>query len=225
MNRDLLEKPFEPSQIKQREGRKGKVLDYVEGHAVIQRLNDAFEGSWSFEVVRHEILQESDEIVVLGKLAVDGVVKMQFGSTQITRDRETKALVSLTDDIKAATTDALKKCATLLGVGLHLYAEKAGRDGMRGRAPAKPVPSSGEAAVPTSKPTGDGKAGATLPAPDPGKRLDHAQHAAILKLAKQKGWSQVELNQEAVKRFNVQVPYLSANDAAHFIQALQGQAS
>lgn len=25
------------------------------------------------------------------------------------------------DDLKAAATDALKKCATLLGVGLHLY--------------------------------------------------------------------------------------------------------
>ncbi len=220
MNRVLLEKPFEPSQIKQREGRKGKFLDYVEGHAVIQRLNDAFEGSWSFEVVSHAILQESDEIVVLGKLAVDGVVKMQFGSTQITRDKGTKALVSLSDDIKAATTDALKKCATLLGVGLHLYAEKASRDGKSGRTPAKAVPKS---AAPASKPTGDGKAGETPPAPGQGKRLDHAQHAAILKLAKQKGWSQVELNQEAVKRFNVQVPYLSASDAAHFIRDLQGQ--
>ncbi len=38
MNRELLEKPFDPSQIKQREGNFGKKLDYIEGHAVIQRL-------------------------------------------------------------------------------------------------------------------------------------------------------------------------------------------
>jgi hypothetical protein len=216
MNRALLEQPFEPSQIKQREGRKGQLLDYVEGHAVIQRLNDAFEGHWSFEVVSHAILEESDEIVVLGKLAADGVVKMQFGSSQLTRDRGTKTLVSLADDLKAATTDALKKCATLLGVGLHLYAEKAGREGRRGQG----LPQS---ATPASKPTGDGKAGEPPAASAQGKRLDHAQHAAILKLAKQKGWSQVELNQEAVARYGVPVPSLSAHDAARFIRALQGQ--
>ena len=49
---------------------------------------------------------------------------MQFGASQVTRDRETKALISLGDDLKAAATDALKKCATFLGVGLHLYAER-----------------------------------------------------------------------------------------------------
>ena len=49
MNRDLLEKPFEPAQIKQRKGRNGPV-DYVEGHLVIARLNEAFAGQWSFEI-------------------------------------------------------------------------------------------------------------------------------------------------------------------------------
>ena len=45
MNRELLERPFAPEQIRQREGRNG-VLDYVEGHSVIQRLNEALEGAW-----------------------------------------------------------------------------------------------------------------------------------------------------------------------------------
>src|SRR4029453_12389304 len=40
MNRNLLEHPFDPAQIKQRRGRNG-VLDYVEGHTVIARLNAA----------------------------------------------------------------------------------------------------------------------------------------------------------------------------------------
>ena len=35
MNRAALEKPFTPTQIKQRRGRTGSVLDYVEGHTVI----------------------------------------------------------------------------------------------------------------------------------------------------------------------------------------------
>ena len=55
MNRELLEKPFNPDQIKQREGNFGKMLDYVEAHTVIQRLNDAFDSRWSFEIVEQKI--------------------------------------------------------------------------------------------------------------------------------------------------------------------------
>ena len=43
MNRELLEKPFDPDQIRQREGSFGKMLDYIPGHSVIQRLKDAFD--------------------------------------------------------------------------------------------------------------------------------------------------------------------------------------
>ncbi len=36
---------------------------------------------------------------------------MQFGASQVTRDRETKALISLGDDLKAAATDAVRRVA------------------------------------------------------------------------------------------------------------------
>ena len=109
MNRELLEKPFDPDQIKQREGNFGKMLDYVEGHSVIQRLNDAFEANWSFAILKHEILKETDEVVVLGELSANGIVKTQFGSSRITRARETGEMICLADDLKAAATDAIKK--------------------------------------------------------------------------------------------------------------------
>ena len=43
MNRLQLEEPFAPQEIKQRKGRNHKMMDYVEGHTVIQRLNDIFD--------------------------------------------------------------------------------------------------------------------------------------------------------------------------------------
>jgi len=155
MNRDLLEHPFDRAQIKQRKGRNG-VLDYVEGHTVVARLNAALDGAWSFEVVAHEVL-------VLGKLTAAGIVKMQFGASQVTRDRETKALISLGDDLKAAATDALKKCATFLGVGLHLYADRplrpeSGRPAWAGLLPA---------AAPGSPTTDRNGAGGAVPAAPP----------------------------------------------------------
>ena len=73
MNRALLEKPFEAAQIRQRRGPYG-LLDYVEGHSVIQRLNEAFEGAWSFEVTHHEIRE--DEVLVIGRLGAENVTKM-----------------------------------------------------------------------------------------------------------------------------------------------------
>src|SRR5438132_12730756 len=126
MNRELLEKPFSPDQIKQREGLYGDVLDYVEGSAVIQRLNDAFNAEWTFEVLDHHIYEK--EVVVLGKLTAQGIAKCQFGKSKITRTKETKAEVSIGDDLKAAVTDAIKKCATLFGIGLHLSFENGNGD-------------------------------------------------------------------------------------------------
>lgn len=118
MNRQLLEKPFEPNQIKQRKGSYGSMLDYVETHAVIQRLNDAFDGEWNFEITTHE--QLNSEVVVLGKLTAQSITKMQFGSNKISVSKQGE-VIGIGDDLKSAASDCLKKCATLLGIGLHLY--------------------------------------------------------------------------------------------------------
>ena len=123
MNRQLLESPFTPAQIKHRKGNFNRTLAYVEAPAVIARLNDAFDAAWSFEIKEHQILQE--EVLVLGRLTAEGITKTQFGSSQITRKKDTGEVISLGDDLKAAATDALKKAATLLGVGLHLYESEA----------------------------------------------------------------------------------------------------
>ena len=121
MNRDILEKEFEPSQIKKRRGPFGEDLDYVEAADVIRRLNQAFDGEWSFEIVEHQ--QMFDEVVVLGKLTVQGISKMQFGNHQITKAKKDGAVVNIGFDLKAAASDALKKTATHFGVALHLYSE------------------------------------------------------------------------------------------------------
>jgi hypothetical protein len=123
MNREQLEKPFDPEQIKQREGNFGKTLFYVDGAAVLQRLNEAFEAEWSFSILEHWIIKETDEVLVIGQLRAGNVVKTQFGSSRITRARESGEPIDFGNDYKAATTDAIKKCASLLGVGLHLYTD------------------------------------------------------------------------------------------------------
>jgi hypothetical protein len=108
MNRAVLERPFEPGQIRQRKGRNG-LLDYVEGWSVIQRLNEAFGGAWSVEITHHEV--RGDEVVVIGRLGAEGVTKMAFGASQVTREKGSGQAVSLGDDLKAAATDAVRRVA------------------------------------------------------------------------------------------------------------------
>jgi len=117
--REVLERPFPPEQIRTRKGSFGKELEYTEVHNFIARLNQAFAGDWSFDIVEHRLLD--NEVVVLGKLAAGEIHKSAFGCSAITTVRESGENVSLGDDLKAAASDALKKCSSLLGLGLHLY--------------------------------------------------------------------------------------------------------
>lgn len=125
MNAEVVSKlhqEFSREQIKNRRGPSGKQLDYIEAHAVIARLNAALDADWSFEIIEHKILD--NEVVVVGKLTVHTepvVIKTAFGSQQIKRYEQSGEIICLGDDLKAAASDALKKAATLLGVGLHLY--------------------------------------------------------------------------------------------------------
>ena len=51
--REVLEAPFSEGLVKSRPGAFGGSLSYIEGHTVIARLNEAFDGSWSFDVMSH----------------------------------------------------------------------------------------------------------------------------------------------------------------------------
>jgi len=214
MDRELLEKPFEPGQVKQRVGTFGSTLDYIEGHAVIRRLNEAFDGKWSFEILEHRILEEKDEVIVLGKLAADGVVKTQFGSSRITRAKETGEIISIADDMKAAGTDSLKKCATLFGVGLYLYQEKGSRTPANGV--AGPAPGDGRNRLGKSDPGNGGNGG--------NARITNRQLNYIVNLGKNLGMNSKDLDQESIETFGTKIAYLTVHDASAYIERLKMKA-
>jgi hypothetical protein len=119
MKTDVLTREFEQGEIKRRKGSYGTMIDYIEHPTVIRRLNEAFDFDWSFKVTQHVVTE--NEVIVLGELSAEGITKMQFGSKRIARNSKTGENISLGDDLKSAASDCLKKCATLFGVGLHLY--------------------------------------------------------------------------------------------------------
>lgn len=105
--------------------REEKVVEYIGGDKVVERLNEVFGiMNWCFTISDRIIDIDIGHIAILGRLVViengQETVKEQWGSSVIDTYTNGK-VVCLGDNIKAATTDALKKCATLLGIGLYLY--------------------------------------------------------------------------------------------------------
>jgi len=208
MNRSLLEAPFPPEQIRQREGKGGQVLDYVEGSAVIQRLNEGLNGAWSFEVVEYRIHQDLGEVLVLGRLIAGGLVKTQFGSSKLTLHRETIEPVCLGDDLKAAATDALKKAATLLGVGLYLY----GGQKQENNGEAESSQTEADAASRHSVPVGNRSAH--------GGRLTSKQLQLVHKLAEERRVSRNELTLYSQDKYGRVPEFLTKAQASRLIEDL-----
>lgn len=109
--------------IFKRPGKGGQVWEFVTGTYVKKILNYVFGWNWDFEIVSHE--EKYGQVIVEGKLTVragkHAVVKMQYGRADIKFKKGTKDAVDYGNDLKAATTDALKKCAAELGIANDIY--------------------------------------------------------------------------------------------------------
>lgn len=117
--------------IKERPAKGGGTWKYVDGGYVTQVLNSLFGFNWSFEVVTtmQEALSTAatGTVVVQGRLKVkigdDWITKEQYGRKEVTYRKGTKDLLDFGNDMKAAATDAKKKCASELGLFADVYSE------------------------------------------------------------------------------------------------------
>ena len=128
---DIYARLAAPFETTFRDTRGGVDLEYITGEQCTSRLNEVLgPGGWSFRVLEHGINAEADEAWVCGELAAEiggrPVVRQQFGSQKIKRSRSTGAPLDIGFDLKGAATDALKKCASLIGVGLYLSRKESG---------------------------------------------------------------------------------------------------
>lgn len=111
--------------IYERPAKGGGKWTYVTGVYVKKVLNILFGWDWDFEVQEFEYNLSAKQCIVLGKLTVrtkgHTVIKNQFGRADIKFRKGTEIPLDLGNDLKAATTDALKKCASELGVASDIY--------------------------------------------------------------------------------------------------------
>ncbi|MBI4494548.1 MAG: hypothetical protein HY690_17350 [Chloroflexi bacterium] len=127
---DVYKKLAAPFETTFHDTRGGLELEYITGEQAVTRLNEVLGvAGWSFRVLEHGYHEEADEVWVLGELTANfgGTVvnRQQFGSQKVKRSRASSTPLDIGFDLKGASTDALKKCASLLGVGLYLSRKEA----------------------------------------------------------------------------------------------------
>lgn len=112
--------------VYKRPAKGGGQWDYVTGTYVEKVLNYVFGWDWSFEV--KDKGREGNLVWVLGRLScVAGngsvITKEQFGRADIKKNKAGGDL-DYGNDLKAAATDSLKKCASLLGIASDIYGKE-----------------------------------------------------------------------------------------------------
>lgn len=84
-------------------------LCYVDRPTIEARLNEVLLGEWSFRIT--PIVVPNTHAVIIGSLDVRGLVYEDIGEAEEG---------SASEQWKAATTDAFKRCCTMLGIGRYL---------------------------------------------------------------------------------------------------------
>jgi len=120
-------KPTPTKFIQERPAKGGGKWKFVSGGYIKKVLNIMFGWDWDFTIMEQLIVH--GEVVVKGKLTVrtggKEIVKMQFGNKDIVYKKELvnneRVPLSIGNDLKAAATDALKKCAAELGIAQDVY--------------------------------------------------------------------------------------------------------
>ena len=128
MSTDLavLTRPFNRESIRRRRIGGGAEVDYIPGDAVIRRLNDATGNTWSMTVDRYWF----ERLPGARQGAPERLLAFALVTLTIP-DHGSRQHVGVQADsgggedllAKGAVTDALKKAATLFGVGLELYGD------------------------------------------------------------------------------------------------------
>ena len=114
-----------PQHVKTRPGKGGGQWSFVTGVYVKKVLNYTFGWLWDFQIIDKG--REGNQVWVQGRLTIKNeklepiLVKEQFGGADIKFKKGTKNMLDYPNDLKAASTDALKKCASEIGIANDIY--------------------------------------------------------------------------------------------------------
>jgi hypothetical protein len=109
--------------IKTRPAKGGGTWDFVSVSYITKCLNLMFGWDWDFEIIDEQILDR--QVIVKGKLTCRvgdrQIVKMQYGRKDIVKKKNSDIPLDVGNDLKAAASDSLKKCASSIGIAADIY--------------------------------------------------------------------------------------------------------
>lgn len=110
--------------IKQRPGNAGRTFKYIEIGYVVKQLDRAFGRLWDWEIIDQNV--GTSQLWVKGRLTVHlapnfDLKKETFGSSDIKKFSQTGLVIDIGNDLKSASSDALKKAASMLGIASDVY--------------------------------------------------------------------------------------------------------
>lgn len=124
--------------IHTRPGKGGQKFDYVTGVYVKKMLNYLTGWRWDFEIIdKGEVVVDGKiiQVWVQGKLTINNeknepiIIKTQFGGADVKYLKgKSNIPVDYANDLKAAATDALKKCASEIGIASDIYGKNEFKD-------------------------------------------------------------------------------------------------
>ena len=132
MDQSVIEKLYQPFELKERPGQGGQKYKYVTSDDIVDRMNRVFEGNWSTEVKECKIIE--DNVVILVRVYVTDPTNQSdkmywqegYASQFIARftfgDKKGQP-VDLGNTYKSAMSKAIKGAVAKWGVGLYLEAD------------------------------------------------------------------------------------------------------
>lgn len=121
----LFQKKTPKNCIKHRPGAGGMSFPYVEVGYIVNELNNAFGLFWEWKIIDKQVGKK--QIWVQGELTVKdpvtnfSITKTQFGGADIKYSKATGEPIDIANDLKAASSDALKKTASLFGIASDIF--------------------------------------------------------------------------------------------------------
>ena len=112
IRQDLLQEPF-TDEVKSRPGRGGMSFDYIDARTAMQRLDEVLGiQGWEFHVK-----------TVIGSVVVGSLTIWTDNGPRVHEDVGYPNGPDDEEPFKSAVSDALKRCAMRIGVGLHLWSQ------------------------------------------------------------------------------------------------------
>jgi len=129
MDDRILEQLYQPFELKERKGVGNKIFKYVPSEDIVDRMNRAFQGNWSTEVQKVEVIE--DQVLMCVRVSIqdptNANAKMLWQDgyashplTRYTSGPNNGKIIDVGNSYKSAMSKAIKTAVTKWGVALYL---------------------------------------------------------------------------------------------------------